>query len=132
MLPLRYVKRWRIAGVVLLAAAFVVALMPAMWPQIRVRDILDLDKALHGTAFTLLTVWFSGQYSRASYWKMAAGLLAFGAMIEVCQYMTNYRSAEWRDLYADAGGIVAGLAIALLGPGGWSLRFERWLQKRRG
>lgn len=127
MLPLRYRQHWRIAGVIVLAISFVAALMPALWPKVTVRDILLLDKWLHGIAFVLLALWFSGQYSRSSYWRIAAGLLAFGALIEICQYFTYYRSAEWADFYADAAGIAVGLALAMLGPGGWSLRFEQWL-----
>jgi VanZ family protein len=130
MLPLRYVQRWRLAGVILLVVAFAVAVLPAMWPQVSVRDIVAVDKWLHGIAFVLLTVWFSGQYARHSYWRVAGGLLAFGALIELSQYMVGYRSAEWRDLYADAAGIAVGLTIAMLGPGGWSLRVEGWLLER--
>jgi hypothetical protein len=45
--------------------------------------------------------------------------------------MIPYRSAEWQDLVADIGGIGIGLAIAVAGLGGWSLRFEQWLEKAR-
>ncbi|MDZ7768467.1 MAG: VanZ family protein [Woeseiaceae bacterium] len=131
MLPLRYRMRWRVAGVAVLAISFAVALMPALWPKVSVRDIMLLDKWLHGFAFVLLALWFSGQYARSSYWRVAAGLLAFGALIEICQYFTYHRSAEWADFYADAAGIAGGLALAMLGPGGWSLRFEQWLSPER-
>lgn len=127
MLPLRYRQYWRIAGVIILAISFAAALMPALWPQVSVRDIMSLDKWLHGIAFVLLALWFSGQYARSAYWRIAVGLLLFGALIEICQYFTYHRSAEWGDFYADAAGIAVGLALALLGPGGWSLRFEHWL-----
>ncbi len=131
MLPLRYRQHWRVAGVIVLAISFAAALMPALWPKVSVRDILLLDKWLHGIAFVLLALWFSGQYARSAYWRIAAGLLVFGALIEICQYFTYYRSAEWADFYADAAGIAVGLLIAMLGPGGWSLRFEQWLSPER-
>lgn len=131
MLPLRYRQRWRVAGVIVLAISFAAALMPALWPKVSVRDILLLDKWLHAIAFAVLALWFSGQYARSSYWRIAAGLLAFGAFIEICQYFTYYRSAEWADFFADAAGIVVGLSLAMLGPGGWSLRFEQWLSPGR-
>ena len=50
--------------------------------------------------------------------------LGFGVLIELCQRMVGYRSAEWLDIGADVGGIAIGLAIGLAGVGGWSQRFE--------
>jgi VanZ family protein len=38
-----------------------------------------------------------------------AGLLAYGALIEVLQALTPYRMAEWTDLFADG---VAGAGLA--------------------
>ena len=63
---------------------------------------------------------------------VALGLLAFGALIELCQRAVGYRSAEWLDLAADAAGILAGLGIALVGAGGWCQRVEAWLGARTG
>ena len=80
----------------------------------------------------VLALWFSGQYAREAYWKLALGLLAFGALIEVCQRMISYRTAEWNDLLADLLGIVVGVLIASLGAGGWSVRIEKQLQNRIG
>jgi VanZ family protein len=54
-------------------------------------------------------------------------MLGFGMLIEACQYILRYRTAETLDLVADMIGIVAGLAIASAGAGGWSMRFENWL-----
>ena len=59
-----------------------------------------------------------------SYWRIALGLLAFGLLIELCQRMVTYRSADWLDVGADAAGIIAGLVISLAGVGGWSRRLE--------
>ena len=132
MLPLRHARRWQLAGVFVLLVVLAAALMPAVWFLQEMRDprFLHSDKWFHGTTFTLLTVWFSGQYSRRSYWRLAAGLLAFGALIEVCQRMLSYRSADTMDLAADAMGILAGLSIAWAGAGGWSLRVEQWIAAR--
>lgn len=132
MLPLRYVVRWRVAGVLLLLAVFVGTLVPAIWfrADFNLRVLVDFDKVAHFTAFLILAVWFSGQYARRSWWKIAVGLVTFGIIIELCQRMTTYRSAEWLDLFADVVGIAAGLLIARAGAGGWSLRVEQWLFAR--
>ena len=134
MLPLRYRGVWRTAGAVLLFVVLVAMLMPAVWywPD-RGRLLtwfVHVDKWLHGITFLVLAVWFSGQYSPGSYWRIALGLLAFGAVIEGCQRLVTYRSAEWFDIVADAAGILVGLAIAAAGLGGWSRRLEDWYLRR--
>ena len=133
MLPLRHTRRWRIAGLILLLLVLVATLMPAVWVSKRafLTWFVYVDKWLHGITFVILAIWFAGQYRRRSYWRIGLGLMAFGVLIEACQRLVTYRSAEWFDLAADAAGIGVGLAIALAGLGGWSLRFEQWLQDRQ-
>jgi len=135
MLPLRYERRWRLAGGLLLLVVLAATLMPAMWMwpnKVRMLKLfVEIDKWFHILAFVFLAVWFAGQYRRADYWRIAVGLLAFGVLIEACQRLVTYRSAEWYDIVADGAGIVAGLGIAMAGMGGWSQRFETWLLQRR-
>ena len=132
MLPLRYTRRWLLAGVFVLLAVFGAAIMPAFWswPSISANTLLDFDKWLHAGTFLVLSLWFSGQYSRRWYWRIGAGLLVFGIIIELCQRMLTYRTGDLQDLAANVVGIVLGLAIALAGIGGWSLRVEGWLMRR--
>jgi VanZ family protein len=86
---------------------------------------------LHGITFVFLAVWFAGQYRRKSYWRIAVGLLAFGVLIEACQRLVTYRSADWLDIAADAAGIAVGMAVAMAGLGGWSLWVENRLSRSR-
>ena len=51
---------------------------------------------------------------------MLAGLLAYGALIELLQGFTVHRHGDWRDLVADAIGV--GIA---------ALVFARWQLRRR-
>ena len=131
MLPLRHEKRWRLAGLVLLFGVLVGTFMPTLWLWPLPRKILQADEWLHLLTFIFLAVWFAGQYSRRSYWRLVVGLTAFDVLIELIQRMISYRSAEWMDLAADVVGIGIGIVIALAGLGGWSLRFEQWLEKSR-
>ncbi len=130
MLPLRYALGWQAMSTVLLLVVLAGTLMPAtwLWPErVRIENWLDNpDKWAHLLTFAVLAVWFAGQYRRKSYWRIAAGLVGFGILIELCQQTVGYRSAEWLDLGADVLGIVLGLAIGLAGAGGWSQRFENW------
>ena len=134
MLPLRYARRWQAASIMLLVGVLAATLMPAVWfwgdRHSFIRWFVDVDKWLHGIAFVGLAIWFSGQYRRESYWRIGIGLILFGVLIEVCQRMVTYRSAEWLDIAADAAGIVVGLLIATAGLGGWSLQFEAWFGQR--
>ncbi len=133
MLKLRYARRWQVAGIVLLVTVLALALIPPdwLWRNDRHPSVVS-DKWLHGFTFMVLAIWYSGQYAQQSYWRLIAGLAAFGLLIELTQRMLTYRTAEWMDLIADLIGIGAGMAIALAGAGGWCLRFEEWLDKRRG
>jgi len=134
MLPLRHVARWRFASVLLLALVLVATLSPAMWLfGDRARALLwfhNADKWLHGGTFLVLTFWFTGLYDRRRWWLVALGLVAFGFVVEGCQMLVSYRTADWFDIAANVAGILTGLAIAAAGAGGWGPRFENWLLER--
>lgn len=134
MLSLRYARRWQIAGIFLLAMVLALALLPPDWIRLDDSDspFFLSDKWLHGATFMLLALWFAGQYAPQSYWRLIAGLVAFGLLIEATQRMVSYRTADWMDLFFDLLGVGIGMAIALAGAGGWCLRFEEWLQDRIG
>ncbi len=134
MLPLRHARRWRVASIILLLLVLGSALIPAAWfwpdKDDFVAWFVDGDKWLHAITFVGLAVWFAGQYRPRSYWRIGVGLIAFGVLIEACQRLVSYRSAEWFDIVADTLGVVVGLTIAMAGVGGWCMRVEDWLGKR--
>ncbi len=131
MLRLRHQKRWRLAGIVLLLAVLAATITPTLWLLPTPGKILLWDKSLHFLTFLFLSLWFTGQYARSSYWRLVVGLSAFGVLIELGQGIIPYRSGDWMDLVADICGIGIGLIIAVAGLGGWSPRFEQWLEKER-
>lgn len=134
MLPLRYARLWRVASALLLLAVLVATVMPAVWfwpARTQIASwVFGADKWAHVAAFMLLCVWFTGFYERRAFWRIGIGLLAFGVLIEVCQRLVGYRSAEWLDIAADGIGIIAGLVIASTGAAGWALRVEYWYSGR--
>ena len=134
MLPLRFARRWHIASLVLLVVVLLSALMPVFWFWDNraggIRWLENVDKWLHAVTFLILALWFCGMVRRQRYALMALGLFAFGGLIEGCQYLVGYRTADATDLAANAIGLVIGLSIGLIGVGGWCQRLEkRWLQE---
>lgn len=131
MLPLRFPRRWHLASVVLLLAVLLAMLMPAVWlfphPGEFASWFGEIDKWLHGVSFAVLAIWFAGLYGRSAYWRIALSLLAFGMLIEVCQRLVGYRTADWLDVAADVGGIAIGLVVGAAGAGGWALHVESWM-----
>jgi hypothetical protein len=134
MLPLRYSRRWHAASMMLLLFVLAATMMPAVWfwsdRHAFLTWFVDADKWLHGITFVILALWFAGQYRPRSYWRIGVGLILFGFLIEGCQRLVTYRSADWFDIWADTAGIVVGLVIAAAGLGGWSLRIENWYLRR--
>ena len=73
------------------------------------------DKVIHFTGYAVvacLAVWAEG-LARA--WKVSAGLVAMGVLLELLQQFVPGRSAEVMDALADLGGVALGfLAGAVL------------------
>ena len=126
MLPLRHARRWQLASLIILLIVLAAALMPAVWfwddKVSGLKWIKSIDKWVHGVTFFALSLWFTGLYKKSSYWRIGVGLLAFGLVIEACQRLVIYRTAEWMDVGADAAGIILGLVVGAVGIGGWCLR----------
>jgi hypothetical protein len=73
------------------------------------------DKIDHVAAFVTLTLLCRMAYAAAPAWLAAAGLAAFGALIEITQSLPAIgRDGSWLDWTADAVAIAAALAL-----GGW-------------
>lgn len=93
-----------VAGLVLMLRP----LPPGSWTE----DWFDgADKVFHMVFFALL--WLPGVQARlASDRVLAVGLLLFGAGIELSQaWFTTTRSASWGDWFADAAGLLLGVAL---------------------
>ena len=122
------------ASLLILMLVLAAALMPAVWFWDDKYDALSwfesVDKWLHGATVLSLSVWFTGLYRKRSYWRIGLGLLVFGLVIEACQRMLSYRTADWLDVGADVAGIIIGLLIGAAGIGGWCLRAEERFAKR--
>ena len=77
------------------------------------------DKALHALAFVGLALLGLPAYPR-DFGKLAAGLLAFGGLIELAQSATGWRFGDWADWLADCLGVAVVMA-----PAWWWHRLHR-------
>jgi len=135
MLPLRHAALWRSLSVALLLAVVAGALSPAVWFDSKVEALIwfeNADRWIHGLSFLFLSIWFAGLWERHAYWRIAVGLVLLGFIIEGCQLVVGYRTADWRDVVANTVGIIVGLTAATAGLGGWAPRLEaRYSRTRR-
>jgi glycopeptide antibiotics resistance protein len=135
MLPLRHERLWRSLSVFLLLVVLAGTLTPSVWFDSKVEALIwfeNVDKWIHGLSFLFLSVWFAGLWERRAYWRIAAGLMLFGFIVEGCQLLVSYRTADWLDIAANTVGIMVGLMAATAGLGGWGPRLEaRYSRTRR-
>lgn len=121
---LRWHLRWLTAGWVMVVAVVLLSLTPNL--PIKV-DVSGFDKVEHAAAYLVLMAWFGGLSSRALHRWIALALLVLGAVIEVAQGFSGFRTADARDLAADAVGIGAGWLLARHAARGWFALAERAL-----
>lgn len=129
MLPLQHAALWRFLSVIILLAVLAGTLSPTFWFDSKTEALHWLentDKWLHGLTFLFLSIWFAGLWERRAYWRVAIGLMLFGFIVEGCQLLVSYRTADWLDIAANTTGIIVGLMVATAGLGGWGL----WVESR--
>ncbi len=100
-------RLWRIAWFGCLISILALSLVPN--PASLMLEA-GWDKSNHALAFFVLGILSLIAFP-GSAWRVTAGLSGYGALIEVLQGMTAYRTAEWQDLIADMIGIVAAIGV---------------------
>ena len=114
-------------GWLLVAAVCLGSLLP-----VPARDIAALlnDKFVHFVSYFVLTVWFSGLYSKKAYYVLiAAVVIALGAALDIAQGTTATRQFDLLDILANAIGALVGFTLAFFVVGGWCARLERWIER---
>ena len=119
---------WWALGVVLVAAAIVICLLP---PEDIAAPLEWNDKASHLAGHGALALYFSGLVPRRSWWKIFVFLLLMGIAIEFAQYyMHAGREGDPRDVIANSLGALLGLLIGRLGLARWP-DWAAWLLGQR-
>lgn len=99
-------------------AAFVIALLAigvlSLLPSTQGLPSTGWDKTNHLLGYGLLGLLARAGWPRAPVWRPVAGLIAWGALIEVLQGLGGHRQAEWGDGLANGLGALLGVALASL------------------
>ena len=130
----RLVHFLRTFPLTLLCVALVWYLCLLKPPSLRVRHFADTDKVVHVLMYLGLcgTLWW--EYLRSTFrlsvahrlvWFVLLPVLMSGVIELLQEYATLYRSGDWRDLAANALGVLMGAAW-----GGWWLPW--WMKRRNG
>lgn len=107
---------WRWALGLCVVSALVLGLVPSPPETLST----GWDKSNHLLAFSV--IMFVGYHAFPGKTMMVIlGSVALGALIEVLQSFTSYRSAEWGDLLADSLGVGLGRIVVVL-TNGWVTR----------
>lgn len=120
-------RLWLTLGFALIGAVIVSSLVPGGPPM----PMTGFDKVAHAGAYLVLMVWFAGLNPRRAWLWVALALLALGIAIEFAQgAMHTHRTAEARDVLANAAGIGFGATLAAAGAAVWPCRVEAWLARK--
>ena len=123
---LAYRRLWLVLGMTLVLAVMVSSLLPGGPPM----GFHGFDKIGHAGAYLVLMVWFAGLQPRRAWCWVAVALLALGTVLELLQgAMQMHRTADLRDVLANAAGIGLGALAAAAGLANWPYRLETWLAR---
>jgi VanZ family protein len=104
---------WVVWGAALTAATIGTLMPAAMVPQVP-SGFRGFSPEHAGTYFVLAAV--AGVLVRGRRMRIAAGLAAYGAAVELLQRFVPGRALEWKDVAANVGGAAAGWLVAELVP----------------
>lgn len=124
---LQYRRRWLVLGFALAFFVIVSSLVPGGGrPRVE-----GLDKVGHAGAYLVLMVWFAGLQPRRAWGWVAGALLVLGLALELAQGALHlHRTADARDMLANAAGVGVGAMLAAAGAYTWPYRLESWLARK--
>ena len=103
---------WLAVGWAMVAAVVWLSLTPSP-PK---ADFEASDKVGHVLGYGVLMFWFSQLYSGRARMLYGTGFAAMGIALEFAQAALGYRMYDVFDMYANAVGVLAGWAAAVLFP----------------
>lgn len=114
---------WLICGFALLLLIAIGSLMP-------VPSDIGNDKLAHVIMYAVPSIWFSLIVDRpGSLWRVLIALIAYGALMEFLQGLTDYRTMEFADAVANSLGVSIGLVFHFTPLRRWLLVIDAGLSK---
>jgi hypothetical protein len=124
----RYRRIWLLSGWGMVAAIFVLSLIP-----VEVDLSGGRDKLAHFAAYGSLSFWFGMIFSRRGLQLgIAVGFAAMGVALEFLQGLTDYRSFEIADMVANALGAGLGWCLVQTPLRSALTLAERWIAAAAG
>jgi len=121
---LRLPGLWFTLAWVLLLTLGILSLIPAP-------DVGSRDKIAHFIVYAVVSCWFSLLVEeQKSLWFVLFGLIGYGALLELLQSFTSYRSGDMADAAANSLGVIAGLGFYFSPLRGILRRLDGWLVAR--
>lgn len=112
MRELKHRKLWWAIAWGLLTFVFIASLIPMPAPPVELPQ--GFDKYEHILAYASLSGYFGQLLSRfRTHLRYALALFCMGALLEVLQGLTWYRSPDYYDLAANGIGVLLGLLLCL-------------------
>lgn len=108
---LRFSGWWTSFGFLLIAIVVYASLAPIS-PS-KLLAFPESDKIMHFLAYAGMMFWFGQIYpkGRASLF-ISSGFIILGALLEVLQGLSGYRTFEYLDMSANALGVISGFIIS--------------------
>jgi VanZ family protein len=89
------------------------------------------DKLGHAFSYFALALAGAGIVAPERLWVVALRCLLLGLVLEIAQGLwLESRHADWRDLAANAAGVLCAWLIVRNGRSGWARYVEAWLRRR--
>ncbi|MBI3772282.1 MAG: VanZ family protein [Gammaproteobacteria bacterium] len=107
--PLKFFGVWLTIGVMLVAWVCYESLTPS---PISVEGLKYADKLGHFFSYFTMMAWFGQLFQRRGHWLWLLFFIALGYGLELLQLFSGYRSFEYADLAADAGGALLAWVLA--------------------
>ena len=122
MLPLHFRRCWGAVAWLGVGCAIFLTVLPAGTVPVHVGGAPQ-----HLAGYFVLTSWFLGIYPRARYPLIGIGCFLFGGAMELTQLLSPTRHPALADALTNGVAILAAVALAYAGLGGWAVRVERQL-----
>lgn len=123
--PLKFFGVWLAIGVMLVAWVCYESLTPS---PISVEGLKYADKLGHFFSYFTMMAWFGQLFRRRGHWLWLLFFVMLGYGLELLQRYSGYRSFEYADLAADAGGALLAWWLTATEFSKWLLYVEqRWL-----